>query len=94
MQITPDQAVGEIAAAYPETVRVFELKGIDYCCGGKGTLASVCQAKELDPAELIRKLRKVVDKSPGRQGKWIDVTLSELIQHILDKHHLSAGLRR
>lgn len=87
MQITPDETVGEIAAAHPETVRIFELKGIDYCCGGKRALESVCQAKNLDPAKLIRELREVVNKSPDRAVAWIDVPLSELIQHILEKRH-------
>jgi len=35
MKMAPSRTVGEIATVYPDTVRVFESKGIDYCCGGK-----------------------------------------------------------
>lgn len=45
MRITPDLTIGEIAAAYPKTIRVFESKAVDYCCGGKYTLESICRAR-------------------------------------------------
>lgn len=87
MGITRDLTIGEIAAGYPETVRVFESKGIDYCCGGKRTVESVCQARGFDPEDLIAELRAVVEDSPTRPASWTDLSLSELIQHILGKHH-------
>lgn len=87
MKITPNQTVGEIAAVYPETVRIFESKEIDYCCGGKRTLESVCGAKNLASADLIRELQDVVGKSLDAQANWTDAPLAGLIQHILSKHH-------
>jgi len=87
MKITPDRTVAEIADAYPETVRIFELKGIDYCCGGKRALESVSQAKSLDSAELIQELREVVGKSPDRPSGWTDVPLKGLVHHIISRHH-------
>lgn len=87
MKITPERTVGEIAAVYPETAQVFELKGIDYCCGGKRTLEAVCQIKNLNTARLIQNLEKIVDKSPDRAATWTDAPLTELIHHLLSKHH-------
>lgn len=87
MRITRDLTIGEIAAVYPEMVRVFESKGIDYCCGGRRTLESVCQARGFDPEDLIAELRTVVEGSPNRPASWTDVPLGGLIQHILGKHH-------
>jgi regulator of cell morphogenesis and NO signaling len=92
MKITPDQTVGEIAAAYPETVRIFELRGIDYCCGGKRALAAVCHAKNIDRAELIQELRGVLDKSPDRSVGWTDISLKGLLQHIVSRHHAPCRL--
>lgn len=92
MKITADQTVGEIATAYPETVRIFELKGIDYCCGGKRALESVCQAKSLDSAELLQQLRELVDKSPDPPVRWTDVSLKALVQYILSRHHAPCRL--
>lgn len=87
MRITPDLTIGEIAAVYPETVRVFESKEIDYCCGGKRTLASVCQARGSDPEDLIAQLRGAVETSSDGSVSWKDASLGGLIQHILSKHH-------
>jgi iron-sulfur cluster repair protein YtfE (RIC family) len=41
--------VGDIVAAHPRLVGLFERVGIDYCCGGKRTLAQACAAQGLDP---------------------------------------------
>ncbi len=87
MRITPSMTVGEIAAEYPETVRIFESKGIDYCCGGKRTLESVCEIKNINTARLIHTLERVVDKTPEEGASWTETTLTELVHHILNKHH-------
>ena len=54
--ITVDTTVGEIVRAFPARSRVFENLGIDYCCGGKKSLAEVCQKKGLDPATVVAML--------------------------------------
>ena len=89
MKMAPSRTVGEIATVYPDTVRVFESKGIDYCCGGKRTLESVCHAKNLASADLIRELQGVVGNSPDGPARWTDAPLTGLIEHILSKHHAS-----
>lgn len=83
----PDLTIGEIVATYPDTSRVFESKGIDYCCGGKRSLESVCQARGFDPEDLIAELQSAVEYSPTRPASWMDVPLAGLIQHILGTHH-------
>jgi regulator of cell morphogenesis and NO signaling len=52
------QSVGEIAAQLPGASQVFESLRIDYCCGGKETLADVCQRKGLDPDEVLLRLQE------------------------------------
>lgn len=92
MQITLDQTIGEIAAMYPQAVRVFESKGIDYCCGGKRSLESVCETKHISAAELVHELGEAVDKAPDHPDAWADARLIELMQHILSKHHASCRI--
>jgi hypothetical protein len=43
--ISPSSTVGQLVASKPSLARVFERLGIDYCCGGKRTLAVACAAK-------------------------------------------------
>ena len=51
--ITPETPVGEVVRAFPVRSRIFEKLGIDYCCGGKHSLAEACKAKGLDPATVV-----------------------------------------
>ena len=43
MVISIESTVGDLAAEGINRTRVFETYGIDYCCGGRATLAEACQ---------------------------------------------------
>lgn len=88
MTITPDSAVGEIAAAYPETVRVFESKQIDYCCGGNQKLGFACQEKHFDTNSLIQELEEVIEPRSDGQYNWSDAPLRDLMHHIVSEYHV------
>jgi regulator of cell morphogenesis and NO signaling len=50
---TPKRTVGQIAAALPASVRVFEKHGVDFCCGGAVPLIVACRCVGVDPAILL-----------------------------------------
>ena len=52
--IAPETTIGEIVRALPATSRIFENLKIDYCCGGKKSLAEACRVKGLDAATVVR----------------------------------------
>ena len=84
---TPACRVGDIVAAQPLLASIFQRAGIDYCCGGKITLAAACAARGLDAptflaalaAAPLRGLTDVVDAAA--------MTLTELADHIEATHH-------
>lgn len=86
--ITPETTIGEIVAAQPLLARVFESLGIDYCCGGKRTLAQASAAKGLDPRTVAVLLAAgtAVDRSE-RLVNPAAMTLTELADHIETTHH-------
>lgn len=85
--ITAETTVGEIVRALPARSRVFENLGIDYCCGGKKSLAEACRAKGLDPATVVA-LLTAMDGAPDQASVNPDVmSLSELCDHIEQVHH-------
>ncbi|MGH7941299.1 MAG: DUF542 domain-containing protein [Limisphaerales bacterium] len=49
-RITAETAIGEIIRAMPACSRVSENLNIDYCCGGKKSLAEACQEHGLEPS--------------------------------------------
>jgi regulator of cell morphogenesis and NO signaling len=83
--------LGEIVAANPLTARVFELLGLDYCCGGAKPLADACAAKGLETASVVAQVEAVLAE-PSPERDWTNATMTELADHIEETHH--AYLRR
>jgi len=87
MTIT-EKTVSEIATENPHSVRVFETLGIDYCCGGKRTLSDACAGLNV-PMERVLELLATVGQEAGDAESigWNKAALSDLIAHIVTKHH-------
>src|SRR5688500_14146265 len=88
MQTFTTKTVREIALASPETTRVFEAFKIDYCCGGKKLFADACVEHGLDPSVVAEKIEAVLSSSSKTDDQPEFKTPSELIDHIVEKHHL------
>ena len=54
-----NKTIGEIVAADFRTAKIFEKHGIDFCCGGKITLETICAEKGLELVSLSRELEAV-----------------------------------
>ncbi|HVP49548.1 MAG TPA: iron-sulfur cluster repair di-iron protein [Bryobacteraceae bacterium] len=80
-----ERTVGELAVENPAAARVFEKHGIDYCCGGKNSLATVCQDRGLAVAALLRELD--ASQPEPQERDWKVTPLSDLIGHIVARHH-------
>jgi regulator of cell morphogenesis and NO signaling len=88
-RITLESTIETILAEAPESAGVFEKMGIDYCCGGKATLAKACAGRGLDPEAVLSALQG------GRPGAEEDaavpdaeaMTAADLADHIERVHH-------
>ena len=85
-QITT-KTIREIALEAPATTRVFEEFNIDYCCGGRRSIADACAAKGIDASIILERIDLVMNapqevESPEHLGP------TELIAHIIAKHHV------
>jgi len=69
----------------PSSARVFEALGIDYCCGGAQSLAEACRRAKRSLAEVTAALEKADPASSEKD--WRSAPLTELAQHIVDRHH-------
>jgi regulator of cell morphogenesis and NO signaling len=84
---TGNTTIGEVVAADFRTAKVFETNGIDFCCGGKRTLATICTEKGLDLATIIRELVAVQSEPADRSQNYSSWTLSFLADYIVNTHH-------
>jgi regulator of cell morphogenesis and NO signaling len=83
-QVSLDATVGDLVVEQPSRSRVFSKLGIDFCCGGKKTLAQVCREKSLEPDTVLSLL---VTAPPAPRSEWAEAPLASLTEHIVRTHH-------
>ena len=82
------KTVRELAVEIPGATRVFEKLGIDYCCGGKRSLAEACAQAGVTFAEVQESLENSTASHDGRQEpNFQTATLEGLIDYIVATHH-------
>lgn len=86
---TPETTVVEIVVTRPALARVFERLGIDYCCGGKQTLAAACGRRGLEPHTVVVMLSAAEAESAAPvEADTACMTLTQLADHIEQTHHV------
>jgi regulator of cell morphogenesis and NO signaling len=87
--INPTMTVREVALDIPESTRLFEQLKIDYCCGGHRLLTEACVSAGLEIDKVMKLLADVTpSKGPTDSIDFQKLSLSELIAHIIETHHI------
>ena len=82
---TVDDSVGTMATKQPGAGKILYQNNIDFCCGGKKSLRSACEARGLDPEKL---LAEILAGEPVAQFiDWNDKSEKELVEHIENVFH-------
>jgi regulator of cell morphogenesis and NO signaling len=84
---TATQTVRDIALENPDSIRVFEAFGIDYCCGGRKPLAEACATKNIAVDEVIEALERAEAVPTEQSEDWTEKPLGQLASHIVNVHH-------
>lgn len=82
-----DRTVGEIVAEDYRTAKVFEKYGVDYCCGGKISLADICLERQIDREQILGEIEAVKKTPIGRSENYAAWTNSFLVDYIVNTHH-------
>jgi regulator of cell morphogenesis and NO signaling len=80
-----DQPLGELALSIPRASALFRKYDMDYCCGGKQTLARAASRKELDVEAIEAELAQLAEEPADKD--WRSVALAEIIDHIIVRYH-------
>lgn len=83
--------LGDLALAHPSATRVFLRHRLDFCCGGRRSLADACKSIGLDPVAILIELEHEAAR-PGDPPSWEHRSLTDLADHI--EAHYHARLRR
>lgn len=84
---TSEESIGQIAAKDIKKVEVFKKFGIDFCCGGKKTLAQVCEEKGLDRTEVEKELNATQATKVQLDKNYNDFPIGFLCDYIVNVHH-------
>lgn len=88
VSVDPDAQLGDLVASNPEYARVFESLGVDYCCGGKMSLATACEEADLALERVVERLDAAAEADESgadREYEWDSPT--QLANVIVWDHH-------
>ena len=88
-------SLGELVAERPARAGLFERLRLDYCCGGRQTLAEACAKRGIELDEVCAALHALdasaIESTSIESADWRAVAAAELCAHIVTVHH--GGLR-
>ncbi|HOO09570.1 MAG TPA: iron-sulfur cluster repair di-iron protein [Cyclobacteriaceae bacterium] len=79
--------IGELVSGDFRKAEVFEKFGIDFCCGGKKTVAEACAKMGLDANVVSRELRKVENRPNRSVHDFSTWNAGLLMEYIINNHH-------
>jgi regulator of cell morphogenesis and NO signaling len=87
MSATRDTTVGDIVAEDFRAAAVFHRFGIDYCCGGKRSVAEACRQRGVDVNDVLANVIAACAEPNRNQPQFGDWDPQALISHIVGNHH-------
>ncbi len=87
--ITEQTTVGEVAGSIPGSIPLFQEYQIDFCCGGGRTVSEVCREKGISFDQFLKRVTEAGESQRDSRlsEDWTAAPLSELIAHIVGRHH-------
>ena len=81
------QTIGEIVAQDYRAASIFKRHGIDFCCGGKRSVADACIEKGLDLTTIEQELSELNRQPSPLQMSYQDWSADFLTDYIVNRHH-------
>lgn len=82
-----NMTVGEIVANDFRTASIFKNSGIDFCCGGKQSIAYACQQKGINTTEIEKQILELQVTPLGPSQNFNEWSLGFLCEYIVNTHH-------
>ena len=82
-----ETTVGAVVADDFRTAEVFEKHGIDFCCGGRVSLAAICREKGLGLAMLLQEIAEIKNTPVDRSHNFDAWAMPFLADYIVNTHH-------
>jgi regulator of cell morphogenesis and NO signaling len=83
--MTTATTLAELAVTHPGAARIFHRHRLDFCCGGRRSLADACQERALDPERVLADI--TAEAAPPDAVRWDEAPLPDLVTFIVDTYH-------
>lgn len=83
--LNENTSIGSLVSKAPESAKIFEKLGLDYCCKGNKILKEACDEKKLNVVEVLGMLKEL--SRPNVPMNWDRMTLKEIVMHIANTYH-------
>lgn len=83
--MTTNTTLAEIAVSHPGAVRVFHRHRLDFCCGGRRSLAEACHDRAIDADRILADIE--AEAPPPDMIRWDEAPLPDLIAFIVERYH-------
>ena len=86
-ELLENARVGDVVASDFRTAAVFQRFGIDFCCGGRRSIADACRGAGVDQEAILSALEALrpEDASADDVASW---PIGRLVAQILETHHV------
>lgn len=82
------QKLSELAVSIPSATKIFRKYDLDFCCGGSVLLEVAAQQKNLNLAEIEKRLTDLQQsKAENNDKDWTSASYAEMIDHIITRFH-------
>lgn len=82
------QKLSELAVSIPGATKIFREYDLDFCCGGSVLLEVAAQQKNLNLAEIEKRLADLQQsKAENNDKDWTSASYAEMIDHIVTRFH-------
>ncbi|MFV0471757.1 MAG: iron-sulfur cluster repair di-iron protein [Paludibacteraceae bacterium] len=89
MMDTTNKTIGQIVADDFRTAEIFKNAGIDFCCGGKKSVAQACSEKNVSEEKLIQEINELQKSGGISTHNFNEWDVDFLIDYIVNTHHKS-----
>lgn len=87
MSIQLNTPVGEVVRASFQTAKIFEKYRIDFCCGGKQSIAQASQKANVDAQQVLGEIEQSLTQNDPDAAWFEKMPLDKLCDYIVERHH-------
>lgn len=84
--LTPQSTLAELATTWPGAARVFHRHQLDFCCGGRASLADACRTRGLALEPLLAELAAEETRTRDFTA-WDTQPIDALVEHVCEHFH-------